>query len=151
MDGNEPVQLLGLASASIAGSFTTSPSVISLIFDAMTIERHSGGAEPKHMPSASFAIVASPAARGRSIELTLSGFAQPPAAGSLALQIGGAHSTVQPAEESYYTTATATLSAEADTTPVVVTLDLPKPADDSQVALQLDAISVRLVGCGDAG
>lgn len=147
MDGNEPVQLLGLASASIVGSFTTSPSVISLIYDAMTIERHSGGAEPKHMPSTSFGIVASPAARGRSIELTLSGFAQPPGAGSVALQIGEAHSSVQPTEESYYTTVTATLSADADTTPVIVTLDLPKPADDSQVGLQLDAISVRLIDC----
>jgi len=150
MDGNEAVQLLGLAQASLAGTFTTSPSVISLIYDAMTIERHSGGAEPKHMPSTSFAIVASPAARGRSIELTLSGFAQPPGAGSLALQVGGAHSTVQPTEESYYMMVTATLNADADTTPVIVTLDLPKPADDSPVALQLDAVSVRLIDCPDA-
>jgi len=147
----ETAQLVGLASASIAGSFTTSPSVISLIYDAMTIERHSSSPEPKHMPSASFAIVASPAARGRSIELTLSGFAQPPGAGALALQVGAADSTVQPTEESYYMTVTATLSANADTTPVIVTLDLAKPADDSQVGLQLDAISVRLVDCGDAG
>jgi hypothetical protein len=151
MDNNESGQLLGLAQASIAGSFTTSPSVISLIYDAMTIERHSGSPEPKHMPSASFAIVASPAARGRSIELTLSGFAQPPGAGSLALQIGGVHSTVQPTEESYYTTVTATLNADADTTPVIVTLDLPKPADDSQVGLQLDAIDVRLPDCPAPG
>ena len=55
-------------------------TVIALIYDAMTIERHSGGDDPKRMPSTSFTIVASPAARGRSIELTLSGFAQPPGA-----------------------------------------------------------------------
>lgn len=151
MDGNEAIQLLGLAQASLAGSFRTTPSVISLLCDAMTIERHSGGAEPKHMPSTSFAIVASPAARGRSIELTLSGLALPPGAGSLALQVGGALSTVQPTEESYYMTVTATLSADADTTPVIVTLDLPKPTDDSQVGLQLDAVSVRLIDCSDAG
>jgi hypothetical protein len=151
MNSNESAQFVGLASASIAGSFVTNQSAISLLYDAMTIERHSGGAEPKHMPSTSFAIVASPAARGRSIELTLSGFAQPPGAGSLALQVGGEHSTVQPTEESYYVTVTATLSADADTTPVIVTLDLPKPADDSQVGLQLDAISVRLSDCGDPG
>jgi hypothetical protein len=151
MSSNESGQLLGLAQASIAGSFVTNQTVISLIYDGMTIERHSGGPEPKHMPSTSFAIVASPAARGRSIQLTLSGFAQPPGAGSVALQIGGAHSTVLPTAESYSTTVTAMLSADADTTPVIVTLDLPKPADDSQVALQLDTIDVRLPDCGDAG
>ena len=151
MANDDSAQLVGLASASIAGSFVTNQTVISLIYDAMTIERHSGGAEPKRMPSTNFAIVASPAARGRSIELTLSGFAQPPGAGSVALQIGGADSTVQPSEESYYVTVTATLSADADTTPVIVTLDLPKPDDDSQVALQLDAISVRLADCGERG
>ena len=151
MSGNETGQLLGLASASIAGSFVTNQSVIALLYDGITIERHSGGAEPKRMPSTSFAIVASPAARGRSIQLTLNGFAQPPGAGSVALQVGGAHLTVQPTEESYSATVTATLSADADTTPVIVTLDLPKPADDSQVGLQLDSIDVRLPDCGDAG
>ncbi len=78
MDRNEPAQLLGLASASLAGSFVSVPTAISLIFDSCVVEWNNGGAEPAHMPSTNFALLASPAARGRSVEVQLSGFAQAP-------------------------------------------------------------------------
>jgi hypothetical protein len=90
MSGNEIPQLLGLASASIAGAFTTSPSAISLIYDAMTAEWNNGGTAPTRMPSASFAILASPAARGRTVQLILRGYGTPPGAGSLDLKVAGA-------------------------------------------------------------
>lgn len=145
-DGESP-QLLGLASASMAGAFTTTPTIISLLYDAMTVDWNNGGAEPKHLPSSDFAIVASPATRGRSIEIILSGFAQPAGAGAVALQIGDTRQTVDPAEERYSETVTATLSADSDTTPIIVTLDLPKPPDDSQATLDLDSIDIRLADC----
>jgi hypothetical protein len=148
MTNNESARLVGLASASIAGSFVANRTVISLLYDALTVEWNNGGPEPERMPSTSFAIAASPAARGRSIELTLNGFVQPVGAGSVALKVGAAPLTVQPSEESYSATVTATLSADADTTPVEVTLDLPKPADDSAAMLTLDSIDIRLVDCG---
>jgi len=150
MDSNEPQQLLGLAQASIAGSFTTTQTVISLLYDSMTVAWNNGGAEPERMPSTSFTIVASPAARGRPIQLVLNGFSQPGGAGSVQLQIGRAQFTAQAGEETYSTTVNATLSADADTTRVVVTLDLPKPTDDSAAMLALDTIDLSLVDCQSA-
>jgi hypothetical protein len=147
MDGNESPRFLGLASASLAGSFVTNQDVIALIYDAMTVQWNNGGAEPKHMPSTNFAIVASPAARGRSIQLTLSGFTQPAGTGAVTLQVGDTQLKVEPAAESYSETVTATLSADADTTPVTVTLELPKPADESAAMLGLDSIDIMLADC----
>ena len=144
MSDNGIPQLIGLASASFGGSFTTNGNAVALIFDAMTAAWNQGGAERERMRSAAFSLVASPEARARTIRLTLSGFAQPPGAGALALQLGDASQKVQPAEESYSVTASATLSAESDITPVIVTLDLPKPADDSAAMLGLDSIDIFL-------
>lgn len=141
------VQLLGLASASIAGAFTTSGSALSLIYDSMTVERNNGGTAPKHMPSTNFALLATPAARGRPVQLELSGFSQPPGAGSIDLDVGGTHTTVQPTGETFRAEVTVTLSADADTTPVVVTLNLPEPDDGSPAMLGLDSIDVSLPGC----
>lgn len=148
MDSNGSPRFLGLASASLTGSFLTNQDVISLIYDAMTVEWNNGGAEPKHMPSMNFALVASPAARGRPIHLTLNGFGQPAGAGAVALQVGDTQLKVEPAAESYSETVTATLSADADTTAVTVTLDLPKPADESAAMFGLDSIDISLADCG---
>jgi hypothetical protein len=145
-DGESP-RLLGLASASMAGAFVTNETVISLLYDAMTVSWNNGGAEPKHMPSTRFAIVASPAARGQSIRLSLNGFTQPAGAGALAVQVGGTQLKVEPDEEDYVETVTVTLSADADTTPVTVTLDLPEPADDSAAMVGLDSIDISLTDC----
>ena len=149
MGGNERAALLGLASASIVGAFTSVSSAISVIYDALKAEWNNGGPDPERMPSTRFVIVASPAARGRAIELDLRGFCTPAGAGSLTLEVGGARQTVQPAEEEYYAKLTATLSADADTTPVIVTLDLPRPSDGSAAMLTLDSIDVSLPDCSN--
>ncbi|MEA3058158.1 MAG: hypothetical protein QOF34_973, partial [Sphingomonadales bacterium] len=91
-----------------------------------------------------FAILASPAARGRSIELNLSGFAQPAGCGSLDLSIGGARMTVRPTGDNFSTRVSATLNCDADTTPVIVTLNLPPPADGSAASLALESIDISL-------
>jgi hypothetical protein len=44
---------------------------------------------------------------------------------------------------------TFTLSAEADTTPVEVMLNLPQPADGSAAIFGLDTIDVSLADCAD--
>ena len=150
MAGNESAQFLGLASASIAGSFTTNRVVISVLYDAMKVEWNNGGADPKRMPSTDFAILASPAARGQTVKFDLQGFSYPPGAGSVQLSIGGAPATATSAEEKFYASVTATLSADDDVTRVVVTLDLPKPDDGSAASFTLDSIDVSLVDCPDA-
>jgi hypothetical protein len=140
----EPAQLLGLATASIAGAFTTTQSSVALIYDAMTVEWNNGAPDPARMPSTDFAIVASPAARGRGIWLHLRGHATPLDTGSIEVKIGGESVTVRPTEEDYYEPIKARLSADADTTPVIVTLDLPDPADGALATLTLDSIDVTL-------
>jgi hypothetical protein len=150
MGGNEPAQLLGLASGSMAGAFTSTQSAISLIYDSMKVEWNNGAADPQRMPSTNFAIVASPAARGQTIRLDLRGFSMPAGAGSVQLEIGGAQSTATSDDEDFVATVTATLSADADTTPVTVTLDLPKPADEAVASLTLDSIDVSLPDCSSA-
>lgn len=144
MDQKEPAQLLGLASASMPGSFTTVETAIALLYDSLKVEWNNGGAEPKRMPSANFAILASSAARGRSIQLELRGFAQPAGCGSVELSIGGVSINVRPTDESFSTRVSATLSADADVTPVIATLNLPKPDDGSAATFTLDSIDVSL-------
>lgn len=144
MDRNEPAELLGLASASIAGSFVTVPTAIALIFDSCKVEWNNGGAEPAHMPSANFAILASPAARGRPVEVQLNGFAQPPGCGSVDLAVGGTRITVRPTDEIFSTRVSATLSADADVTPVVATLNLPRPDDGAAASFTLETIDLNL-------
>jgi hypothetical protein len=147
MSNGPSAELLGLASGSLYGSFTANRSTISLIYDAMKVEWNNGGAEPERMPSTSFAIVASPDARGRTIELDLRGFSTPAGAGSVTLDVGGARLTAAPAEEEYYAKLEATLSADSDTTRVIATLDLPKPEDGAATMLTLDSIDVALPEC----
>jgi hypothetical protein len=147
MDRKESGQLLGLASGSIAGSFVTNQTVISVIYDSMKVDWNNGAADPEHMPSTNFAVVASPAARGRSVQLGLRGYIQPVGAGSIRLEIGGAQTIAQLTEESFSATVTATLSLDADTTPVTLTLDLAKPADESLATLTLDSIDLLLPDC----
>jgi hypothetical protein len=144
MDHKEPAQLLGLASASMPGSFTTVETAIALLYDSLKVEWTTGGADPKRMPSANFAILASPAARGRPIKLELRGFAQPAGCGSVDLSIGGVQMTVRPTDASFSTRVSAALSADADVTPVIATLNLPKPADGSAASFTLDSIDVSL-------
>lgn len=144
MTSDESARLLGLASASIAGAFTTSQSALALIYDSMTVEWNNGGAAPKHMPSTNFAILATPATRGRSVQLELGGFSQPPGAGSIELDVDGTRTTVRPTEETFHAAVAVTLSADADTTPVIVTLNLAEPVDDSAAMLGLDTIDVSL-------
>lgn len=144
MTNDDSTGFLGLASASIAGSFTTAQSALSLIYDSMTVQWNNGGAAPKRMPSTSFAILATPATRGRSVQFELSGFSQPPGAGSIELDVGGTRSSVQLTEESFRAEVTVTLSADADTTPVIVTLNLPEPDDGSATMLGLDTIDISL-------
>lgn len=147
MTGRESAQFLGLASATMPGSFTTNRDVISLIYDTMKVEWNNGGADPKHMPSADFGIVASPAARGKAVTFDLRGFASPAGAGSVQLDIGGSARKASSAEEGFFATVTATLSADSDLTAVKVTLDLPKPEDGSAANFTLDTIDVSLAGC----
>lgn len=151
MDDSEDARILGLASGSLAGSFAATRSTIALISDSMTVEWNNGGAEPRRMPSTHFAILVSPAARGRSIRLEFRGFARPVGAGSLAVQIGGTHLNVRPTEEGYHAMATAALSADSDTTPVIVTLHLPKPADRLPAMLTLDTVDATLFEDPKAG
>lgn len=147
---DESAQFLGLASASMAGSFNTIQDVISLLYDAMSVAWNNGGPDPERMPSASFAILASPAARGKTVRLALRGFAFPAGDGTVRLDIGGTAATASPSEESFSHIVTATLSADGDVTRVTVTLDLPRPADASATSLALDSIDVSLAGCSDA-
>ena len=147
MRDSEAPRLVGLASASIAGAFVTNETVMSLLYDAMTVAWNNGGAEPAHMPSTNFSLIASPAARGRSIRLRLNGFAQAAGGGAVALNVGGTQLRVKLAEENYGEEVTATLNAEADTTPITVTLDLPRPAGDSAAMLGLDSIDISLDDC----
>jgi hypothetical protein len=151
MDGNDTGKLLGLASASIAGSFVSNSSVISVIYDSMEVEWNNGGADPKRMPSTNFTIVASPAARGRSVQIQLRGFAQPFGESSIGLEIGGSRISAKPTEESFSTTVTAALSSDSDTTPVTLTLELPKPDDGSLATLTLDSADLLLADCATAG
>lgn len=151
MASNEPRQLLGLASASIAGSFTSTQSAIALLYDSMKVEWNNGAADSERMPSTNFAIVASPAARGQKIRLELHGFSFPAGAGSIQLQIGDAHLTATSADENFYAALSATLSADADTTRVTATLDLPKPADGAAASFTLDSIDVSLPDCAEGG
>lgn len=144
MDRKEPAQLLGLASASLAGSFVSVSTAISLIYDSCTVEWNNDGAEPAHMPSTNFAILATPAARGRPVEFQLSGFAEPAGCGSVELSVGGMRITVQPTDETFSTRVSATLSADADVTPVVATLNLLKPDDGSAASFTLDTIDLSL-------
>lgn len=147
MRGSEPLHFLGLASGSMAGAFTTTQGTISLIYDSMKVEWNNGAADPKRMPSASFAIVATPAARGKTVRLDLRGFSSPAGAGSVQLETGGVQLTATSADEDFVATVTATLSADADTTPVTVTLDLPKPAGGTVASFTLDSIDVSLPDC----
>ncbi len=150
MESSEPLQLLGLASGSLAGSFVSTQSAISLLYDAMKVEWNNGAADPERMPGTSFAIVASPAARGATVRLDLRGFSFPAGAGSVQLEIGGVSQTVTANGEDLFATVTATLSADADTTPVTATLDLPKPADGAAASFTLDSIDVSLPDCSNA-
>lgn len=149
MGGSEQSQLLGLASGSMAGAFTTTQSAISLLYDSMKVEWNNGAADPTRMPSTTFAIVASPAARGQTIRLDLRGFSLPAGAGSVQLEIGGVQSTAASADEDFVATVTAALSADSDTTPVTVAFDLPKPADGAVASLTLDSIDVSLPDCSE--
>lgn len=150
MGSNESAQLEGLASASMAGAFVTTQSAIALLYDAMKVEWNNGAPDPERMPGTNFAIVASPAARGATVRLELRGFSMPAGAGSIQLEIGGAPQTATSAGEDFFATVTATLSADADTTPVTVTLDLPKPADGAAASFTLDTIDVSLPDCSGA-
>jgi hypothetical protein len=129
------------------GSFTTNRDVISIIYDTMKAEQNNGAADPKRMPSAAFGIVASPAARGKAVTFDLRGFVSPAGAGSVQLDIGGSASKASSAEEDFFATVTATLSADSDLTAVKVTLDLPKPDDGSAASFTLDSIDISLPEC----
>jgi hypothetical protein len=139
-------QLLGLSSASLHGAFTTSGSVLSLLYDAMTVARNNGRPPPEKMPSTHFALVANEAARGQSVRFDLSGFCTPAGAGRIRLEIGGQVSEVTATEERFYASATAVLNADAESTPVLVSLDLPEPADGAAAMLTLDSIDIELEG-----
>ena len=147
MTGRERAQFVGLASASMPGSFTTNRDVISIIYDTMKAEQNNGAPDPKRMPSAAFGIVASPAARGKAVTFDLRGFVSPAGAGSVQLDIGGSASKASSAEEDFFATVTATLSADSDLTAVKVTLDLPKPDDGSAASFTLDSIDISLPEC----
>lgn len=147
MGGSESLQLLGLASGSMAGSFTTAGSALALLYDSMKVEYNNGAPDPERMPSATFAILASPDARGKTIQLHLLGFSMPAGAGSVRLRIGEVETVATSPEENFSATVTAVLSADADTTRVTVTLDLPKPDDGAVASLTLDSIDVSLPDC----
>lgn len=150
MGSVETSELLGLASASIAGSFLATQDAISLLYDAMTVEWNNCGPDPERMPSTSFAIVASPAARGKTVTLYIRGFSFPASVGAVQLDIGGTQVSATSSEENFVASVTATLSADSDVTPVTVTLDLPKPVDDAAASLALDSIDVSLPACSDS-
>jgi hypothetical protein len=147
MDGSKDAQLLGLASGSIAGSFVTTQTAIAVLYDSMKVEWNNGADDPKHMPSTNFAVVASPAAQGRTVQLRLSGYIQPAGAGSITLDVGSAKTTATPSEENFSVAVTAMLSADSATTPVILALDLPKPADGSLATLTLDSVDLSLTDC----
>ena len=147
MADNGNAQFLGLAAASLAGSFTTNRTVISVLYDAMKVEWNNGATDPEHMPSASLAIVASPAARGQKVKFDLRGFSYPPGAGAVRLDIAGTESRAASAEENFFASVTATLNADDDVTRVIVTLDLAKPEDGSAASFTLDSIDMSLPDC----
>jgi hypothetical protein len=99
------------------------------------------------MPATSFAIVATPAARGRTVTLFIRGFSSPPGAGGVALEIGGVAMRAASPDETFAAAVTATLSADSDVTPVKATLDLPRPEDGSAASFALDSIDVSLPDC----
>ena len=107
-----------------------------------------GGPDPEHMPSASFTIAASPAARGRKVQFDLAGFSYPAGAGAVRLEVGGTETRATSAEEGFSASVTATLNADDDVTRVLVTLDLTKPEDGAAVSFTLDSIDMSLLECG---
>jgi len=136
--------MLGLSAASIYGSFTTSGSTLSLIYDAMTVAWNNGGPAPERMPGTHFALVASDGARGRPVQFDLRGFCTPSGAGRIRVEIDGQASEVTPAEEDFCLVVAATLNPAGQSTRVIVNLDLPEPADGAAVMLTLDSIDARL-------
>jgi hypothetical protein len=96
------------------------------------------------MPDAHFALVASDDARGLPIRLDLRGFCTPAGAGRIRIEIDGRSSELTPGEEGFYLTLPAALNATGAPTRVIVTLDLPEPADGAAAMLALDSIDVGL-------
>lgn len=138
-------RILGLAQASMAGSFTLAGgNTLSLLFDSMVVGWNNGNPDPKRMPEVSFAIVASPEARGLPIKFEMRGFAQPPVSGIVRVKVGDRSYEALAVEEGYYAVVEANLDQSAETTAIIVTLDLPAPTDQSAAQLALDSIDLTL-------
>ena len=116
-------QFLGLASASMAGSFNIVQDVISLLYDAMSVAWNNGGPTRAHAlrqlrhPCLAGGPRKDGAARAARASLSRRD-------GTVRLDIGGTAATASPSEK-FLDIVTATLSVDGDVTRVTVTLDLP--------------------------
>lgn len=145
VDTGKELRFFGLAAGTIS-SFVLSPDggVASLLFDDFFFEWNRCGRNPAGMTTRRFTLAATPAAAGKPFRLDLRGALLPEgtAGAVIAVTIDGAAQALSLPEEPGFTLTLTGQLAPGERTEVVVTLELPQPAEGETRLLTIDSIDV---------